>query len=83
MPGEAWVTMLCYECLVGVVTFVYLVHSVHSVRVLCGCGVVAFRWRVLLGSHLVAVIFYLRFIAATFLRRWPALVVAWPYLGGG
>jgi hypothetical protein len=79
-PEVAWVAMMCDECLVGVVTFTCLVPGV---RVLCVCRVVVFGWRVLLGVNLVVVIFCLRFVAAAFLRRWPALVVAWPYVCGG
>jgi hypothetical protein len=65
---------------VGVVIFACLVPRV---RVLCVCGVVAFGWRVLLGANLVVVNFCLRFVAAAFLLRWPALVVVWQYLCGG
>jgi hypothetical protein len=79
-PGEAWVAMMYDECLVGVVTFACIMPRV---RVLCLCGVVTFGWRVLLGANLVVVIFCLRFVAAAFLRCWPALVVAWPYVCGG
>jgi hypothetical protein len=55
----------------GLVLFTCLVPRV---RVLCVCGVVAFGWRVLLGANIVVVAFCLRFVAAAFLYRWPALV---------
>jgi hypothetical protein len=79
-PGEAWVAVMCDECLVGVVTFACLVPRVRVVYV---CGVNTFGWRFLLGANLVVVIFCLRFVAAAFLYRLPALVVAWPYVCGG
>jgi hypothetical protein len=44
-PGEAWIAMMCDECLVGVVMFACLVSRV---RVLCVCSVVvlgpSFAW---------------------------------------
>jgi hypothetical protein len=67
---------------VGVVLFASFAPLVR-VRVLCVCGAVAFGWRVGLGANLVVVAFCLRFVAAALLRRWPALVLAWPYVCGG